>query len=99
MSDKPIEDATANSKAITPKEEKTLLFYDDTLAGARLPDGTIVVPVKWICDNLGLNGDRNITESRETTFFANLDYSYPSHSQKTTLTVEPGIKYQCFACR
>lgn len=54
MSDKPIEDATANNKAITPKEEKTLLFYDDTLAGARLPDGTIVVPVKWICDNLGV---------------------------------------------
>ena len=54
MSEEPSEDIIPSNKPITPKEEKTLLFYDDTLVGARLPDNTIVVPVKWICDNLGV---------------------------------------------
>lgn len=47
--------SNGNNQAIIPTEQKELTFYDDKLVGARLEDGTIVVPVKRICDNLGVD--------------------------------------------
>ena len=35
-------------------EEKTILFYEDELIAVRLDDGSIYVPVRRLCDNLGL---------------------------------------------
>ncbi|MCO5186060.1 MAG: hypothetical protein M9928_09375 [Anaerolineae bacterium] len=38
-------------------EQKTIVFYDDELIAVKLEDGRTVVPVKPICDALGVNWD------------------------------------------
>jgi hypothetical protein len=40
--------------AITPAEQKTILFYDDELTAVKLETGEILIPVRRLCDNLGL---------------------------------------------
>lgn len=41
--------------AVQPAEQKTVLFYDDEITAVRLQDGRIFVPVKPICDLLGVD--------------------------------------------
>jgi hypothetical protein len=36
-------------------EEKTILFYEDELIAVKVKDGTIYVPVRRLCDNLGVD--------------------------------------------
>jgi hypothetical protein len=40
--------------SLEPSEQKTIIFYDDELTAVKLPDGEIWVPVRRLCDNLGL---------------------------------------------
>ena len=44
-----------NKKELAPIEEKTILFYDDELTAVKLESGAIYVPVRRLCDNLGLD--------------------------------------------
>jgi hypothetical protein len=46
---------TDNEQTLTPMEEKTLEFYDDELVAAKMADGSVFVPVRRLCDNLGLD--------------------------------------------
>lgn len=39
---------------VTPTEEKTIIFYDDELTAVQLEGGEIFVPVRRLCENLGL---------------------------------------------
>jgi hypothetical protein len=43
-----------NEQALTPIEERTLEFYDDELLAVKMVDGAVYVPVRRLCDNLGL---------------------------------------------
>ena len=36
-------------------EEKTIVFYEDELIAVKMEDGTIYVPVRRLCDNLGVD--------------------------------------------
>ena len=36
-------------------EEKTIVFYEDELIAVKMKDGTIYVPVRRLCDNLGID--------------------------------------------
>jgi len=40
--------------SLEPSEQKTIIFYDDELTAVKLADGEIYVPVRRLCDNLGL---------------------------------------------
>ena len=44
----------SDEKALTPVDQRTVLFYDDELTAVRVKDGTIYVPIRPICDNLGI---------------------------------------------
>jgi hypothetical protein len=46
---------TDEPKAVVPTEEKTIVFYDDELQAVKLESGEILVPVRRLCDNLGLS--------------------------------------------
>lgn len=40
--------------AVQPAEQKTVLFYDDEITAVRLEDGRVYIPIRPICDTLGL---------------------------------------------
>lgn len=44
-----------DKETLIPIEEKTIVFYDDKLQAVRLESGEIFVPVRRLCDNLGLD--------------------------------------------
>ena len=46
---------TKESDTLVPTEEKTILFYDGKLTAVKLESGKILVPVRRLCDNLGLD--------------------------------------------
>ena len=50
----------SDGQALVPVEQKTVDFYGDTLVAVRAGDGTVYVPVRPICDVLGIdwNGQR-----------------------------------------
>lgn len=41
--------------AIAPLEQKTVTFYDDQVVAVRLPNGEVCVPIRPICEAMGLN--------------------------------------------
>lgn len=41
-------------KALQSVEQKTVLFYEDEITAVRLADGAVFVPIRPICDNLGI---------------------------------------------
>jgi hypothetical protein len=43
-----------DSSALLPIEQKEVEFYEDTVVAVRLGDGTVQVPIRPICDNLGV---------------------------------------------
>ncbi len=45
----------ADAEALPPIEEKILEFYDDTRIAAQLEEGSIYVPIRTRCENLGLS--------------------------------------------
>jgi hypothetical protein len=44
-----------SKQALQPIEQKTVIFYDDEITAVRLSTGEVFVPIRPICDNLGLN--------------------------------------------
>lgn len=42
------------NKALVPAVQKEVAFYEDTIVAVRLEDGDIYVPIRPICDNLGV---------------------------------------------
>ena len=42
------------SKALLPIEQKQVLFYDDEVTAVRMDNGSIYVPIRPICDRLGI---------------------------------------------
>ncbi len=42
------------NKALVPIVQKEVIFYEDTIVAVRLTGGEIYVPIRPICDNLGL---------------------------------------------
>jgi hypothetical protein len=42
------------SKSLVPVEQKEVEFYEDTIIAVRLVDGIVYVPIRPICDNLGV---------------------------------------------
>ena len=46
---------TEEQSPIKPVEEKTIIFYDDELTAVQLEGGEIFVPVRRLCENLGLD--------------------------------------------
>ena len=47
--------AMTDRETLIPTEEKTIVFYNDELTAVRLESGDIFVPVRRLCDNLGLD--------------------------------------------
>ena len=43
------------SKALAPVEQKEVEFYEDTIVAVRLVDGSVYIPVKPICDLVGVD--------------------------------------------
>ena len=43
------------ARALTPVEQKQVLFYDDEVTAVRLEDGRIFVPIRPICELLGVS--------------------------------------------
>jgi len=50
----------SDKMALVPIQQRTVDFYGDTLIAVRASDGTVYVPVRPICDVLGIdwNGQR-----------------------------------------
>jgi hypothetical protein len=44
-----------SDKALQPTEQKTVLFYDDEITAVRLADGRVMIPVRPICEALGVD--------------------------------------------
>lgn len=44
----------AKSKSLVSVEQKEVAFYEDTIVAARLADGNIYIPIRPLCDNLGV---------------------------------------------
>jgi hypothetical protein len=44
----------ADEKALVPVEQKTVAFYEDEVTAVRLNSGEVYVPIRPICDNLGV---------------------------------------------
>ena len=42
------------NKALMPVVQKEVVFYEDTIVAVRLDDGDVYVPIRPICDNLGV---------------------------------------------
>jgi hypothetical protein len=42
------------SKALVPTEQKQVLFYDDEVTAVQMDDGSVYVPVRPLCDYLGV---------------------------------------------
>jgi len=49
------------SKALVPVTQKEVEFYEDTIVAISLADGVVHIPIRPICDNLGLT----LAEQRE----------------------------------
>lgn len=45
----------AESNALVPVEQKEVAFYDDTIIAVRLPDGRVFVPIRPICELIGID--------------------------------------------
>ena len=45
----------SNEKGLTVVEQKQVIFYDDQILAVRVKDGTVYVPLRPICDLLGVN--------------------------------------------
>lgn len=43
------------NKALQPVEQKTVLFYDDEITAVRLQDGRVYIPLRPVCDLLGID--------------------------------------------
>jgi hypothetical protein len=70
---------------LEPSEQKTIIFYDDELTAVKLADGDIYVPVRRLCDNLGLTWSSQYMRIQRDEVL--------SDSAKTVLvtrTVKPG---------
>ena len=44
----------AEPKSLVPVEQKEVVFYEDTIVAVRLADNNVYVPIRPICDNLGV---------------------------------------------
>ena len=44
----------SEEKGLTVVEQKEVVFYQDTIVAVRLADGSVFVPIRPICDNLGV---------------------------------------------
>ena len=44
-----------NDKALTVVEQKDVLFYEDMITAVRASNGRVYVPIKPICDTLGID--------------------------------------------
>jgi len=42
-------------QALIPTEQKTVLFYEDEITAVRLEDGQVLIPIRPICENMGLS--------------------------------------------
>jgi len=49
------DETPANEQALVPVREQTVDFYGDSLVAAEGPDATIYVPLRTICNYLGLS--------------------------------------------
>lgn len=47
----------ANKQSLVPVEQKEVAFYDDEVVAVRIENGNVYVPVRPICDLLGVNFD------------------------------------------
>lgn len=45
----------SDEKALQPAEQKTVLFYDDEITAVRLADGRVFIPIRPICEALGVD--------------------------------------------
>jgi len=50
-----MDEGTAAAAALVPIRQQQVVFYGDQLPAAQLADGTVLVPLKPICEALGLN--------------------------------------------
>lgn len=57
-------DAEDSSRALVPVREEIVNFYGDTLVAALLADGKILVPLRPICENLGLAWSSQLQRTR-----------------------------------
>lgn len=44
-----------SEEALVPVEQKEVLFYEDTIVAVRVADGTVYVPVRPLCELLGVS--------------------------------------------
>src|ERR1043165_7806354 len=58
------------SQALVPVREETVTFYDDTIMAALLDDGKILVPLRPICENLGLAWSSQLQRTRRDPVLA-----------------------------
>jgi hypothetical protein len=76
------------SKELVPTEQRQVLFYDDEVTAVRMTDGSVYVPIRPLCDYVGVSWQgqhRRITDD--------LVKSEAAMSVNLTLTdIEPGSR-------
>jgi hypothetical protein len=76
------------SKELVPTEQRQVLFYDDEVTAVRMTDGSVYVPIRPLCDYVGVSWQgqhRRITDD--------LVMSEAAMSVNLTLTdIEPGSR-------
>ncbi|MCB8988840.1 MAG: ORF6C domain-containing protein [Ardenticatenaceae bacterium] len=76
-----------SDNALQPMEQKTVLFYDDEITAVRLADGRVMIPVRPLCDRLGVAWSPQLRR-------INRDAVLADEVQGVTVTVTPGGKQE-----
>jgi hypothetical protein len=72
---------------LVPTEQKTVLFYDDEITAVRMSDGRVMIPVRPLCDRLGVAWSPQLRR-------INRDAVLADEVQGVTVTVTPGGKQE-----
>jgi hypothetical protein len=92
----------SEEKALVPIDQRTVLFYDDELVAVKVEDGTVYVPVRPICDYLGvdwsgqyrrINRDPVLSEEAMSVAITATDIEAGSRQPRTSEMIALPIDY------
>jgi hypothetical protein len=76
------------SKALIPTEQKQVLFYDDEVTAVRMQDGSVYMPVRPLCDYLGVAWNAQYERIMRDTVLSDVQMSV----RVTRMDIEPNSR-------
>ena len=72
---------TNNMSDLVPAEQKQVMFYEDEVTAVRMADGSVYVPIRPLCDYLGLNWSGQRQRIHRDTILDEVSRECVIHSQ------------------